>query len=231
MRNFNKLGITLMTFALSATLIACNNDTKSSEDKGNNVESATTDFKNIVNKYPKKIGFHKELNHWGIELDKGEKFEWTKDMSSNAADFAIVTKAEPFISAGLDVNKLGNGWLFKKAEEDTPDLLIRPYDVSDRNKFSSGSSDAMRVILKFKPEVLTKDDTHNIVTLGEGFEVRWAEEIGKTNADFMFRLNSTELVEAGLDLDKLEGTDWKVISEQVNGETIKVLDRMYMLEK
>lgn len=63
-------------------------------------------FNAIVKAYPDNKGSHKALRHWGFKLLTGEKFEWSKDMSANKADFAMVMLVDPLVKAGLDVTKL-----------------------------------------------------------------------------------------------------------------------------
>lgn len=65
-------------------------------------------------------------------------------MSANKADFAMVMLADPLVKAGLDVKKLDkNAWLYEPAAKDDkgndlPNRLIKPYNVSDKNKHQMG---------------------------------------------------------------------------------------------
>lgn len=172
-------------------------------------------FNKIVKAYPEKKGFHKALQHWGFKLPTGEKFEWTKNMGANKADFAMVMLADPFIEAGLDVNKLDKDeWIFKPAGKEDgnelPNLLIKPYNVSDKNQNSNGSEDAFRRILKENQNLVIydKDSRYFRLILGEGYEVQWAEELGLNDADVKFVLKAEPLIKAGLDINKIQGTGW-----------------------
>lgn len=132
-------------------------------------------FNEIVKAYPENKGFHSALQHWGFKLPTGEKFEWSKDMSANKADFAMVMLADPLIKAGLDVSKLNSDeWLYEPAVvengQQLPNLLIKPYNVSDRRQAASGSEDSMGRLLKADTSILKyhEDQEHYRLLLGEG---------------------------------------------------------------
>lgn len=172
-------------------------------------------FTSITKAYKEKIGFHKELSHWGLELPSGEKFEWSKDMSANKADFAMVMLADPLIKTGLDVKKLDeNEWLFNPAGKENgkeiPNLLIKPYNVGDKKQNSNGSDDAMRRLIRSNTKLLAYHEQmqHYRLSLGEGYEVQWTEKLGLNDADMSFVLKAEPLIKAGLDISKLEGSGW-----------------------
>lgn len=178
-------------------------------------DGALNAFNTIVKAYPNNKGFHKTLQHWGFSLPGGDKFEWTKDTSANKIDFAMVMEADPLIKAGLDVNKLDkNEWVYKPAEVEDgvqlPDRLVRPYNVSDKKETSSGSEDALRRILKQKPEIIKyhEDQHHYRLVLGDGFEVQWTDKLGLNAADMAFVIKADPLTKAGLDINKLSDTGW-----------------------
>lgn len=179
-------------------------------------DSALKAFNEIVKTYPDNKGFHEELQHWGFKLPTGEKFEWSRDMSANKADFALVMLADPLIKAGMDVNKLDkNEWLYEPAGKDEmgeelPNRLIKPYNVSDNKQTSNGAEDSMRRLLKANPSMIKyhKEQQHYRLILGEGNEVQWTEKLGINDADMIFVLKAEPLIKAGLDVSKLEGSGW-----------------------
>lgn len=197
-----------MIFVLSIAA-GCNRSSLSKDAEG-----GVKAFESIIKTYPDKIGFHKALEHWGFKLPTGEKFEWSRDMSANKADFAMVMLADPFIKAGLDVKQLNDEWIFKPAGkeegEEFPNLLIKPYNVSDKKSTASGSEESMRKLLQEDSKLIEyhKDLQHYRLKLGEGFEVQWTEKLGLNDADMIFILKAEPLVKAGLDVKKLEGSGW-----------------------
>jgi len=78
-------------------------------------KTAQDSFKQIVKLSRNTLGYHEALEHYGIDLGEGNKFEWAKDLSSNDKDIVFVLDPKIFISAGADVTNI-NGWVFAKVE-------------------------------------------------------------------------------------------------------------------
>lgn len=211
MKKTKKLITMLLSSVLVISLVGCSRAVTGSKE----ADDALNAFNNIVKAYPQNKGFHNAMQHWGFKLPTGEKFEWSKDMSANKADFAMVILADPLIKAGLDVNKLDkNEWLYKPAEkegnEQLPNRLVKFYNVSDKKEISNGSEDSMRRLLKVDTKIVKyhKEQHHYRLILGEGNEVQWTETLGLNNADMAFTLKTEPLVKAGLDVNKLAGSGW-----------------------
>lgn len=223
MKNTKKIIAIIASSLIVVSFIGCSR-TKTGNEEADN---ALTSFNEIVKAYPDNKGFHEALQHWGFKLPTGEKFEWSKDMSANKADFAMVMLADPLVEAGLDISKLdSNEWLYEAAGKDEmgvdlPNRLILPYNVSDEKQESNGSEDSMRRLLKADTESIKyhKDQKHYALKLGAGNEVQWTETLGINDADMIFVLNAEPLVNAGLDVTKLEGSGWvfKAASEDDMG--------------
>ena len=212
MKNSKKMVTILVFSALVVSLAGCSRTITGNQESDNALDA----FNEIVAAYPENKGFHKALQHWGFTLPSGEKFEWSKDMSANVADFAMVMLADPLVDAGLDVTKLDeNEWLYEPAGKDDmgeelPNRLIKPYNVSDKKQTSNGSEDSMRRLLKVDTNIVKyhEDQKHFALKLGEGNAVQWTEELGVNDEDMIFVLNAEPLIEAGLDVNKLEGSGW-----------------------
>lgn len=212
MRKRNKVGYLLVIAALAVSIAGCSRSATGSTEADNALKS----FNEIVKAYPENKGFHSALQHWGFKLPTGEKFEWSKDMSANKADLAMVLLADPLVEAGLDINKLDkNEWLYEPAGKDEngaelPNRLIKPYNISDKKQASSGSEDSMRRILKVDTSIIKyhEKQQHYGLKLGEGNEVQWTEKLGLNDADMIFVLKAEPLIKAGLDVNKLEGSGW-----------------------
>jgi hypothetical protein len=216
-----KIVTLLVSSAILVAFTGCSRPVTGNKEGDNALEA----FNKIVKAFPDKKGFHEKLKHWGFELPTGEKFEWSKDMSANKADFAMVMLADPLVEAGLDIKKLDeNEWLYEPAGKDDkgndlPNRLIKPYNVSDKKQASNGSEDSMRRLLKADTESIKyhKDAQHFGLSLGEGNQVQWTEKLGTNNADMIFVLKADPLVEAGLDVTKLEDSGW-VFKEASNDD-------------
>lgn len=211
MKKGKKIITLIVSSILIASFVGCSRTVTGSKDADNGLKA----FNEIVKAYPDNKGFHKELQHWGFRLPSGEKFEWSKDMSANKADFAMVILADPLIKAGLDVKKLDlSEWLYKPAEkeegQDLPNRLIKPYNISNKKENSNGSEDSMRRLLKIDPSIVKyhKEQQHYRLILGEGNEVQWTEKLGLNDADMIFVLKAEPFIKEGLDIKKLEGSGW-----------------------
>lgn len=202
----------LISAALVISITGCSRSATGRAEADNALKA----FNEIVKTYPERKGFHSALQHWGFELDAGEKFEWSKDMSANKADLAMVVLADPLVEAGLDISKLDkNEWLYEPAGKDDmgkelPNRLIKPYNVGDKKQASSGSEDSMRRIFKADSSIISyhEKQQHYGLKLGEGNEVQWTEKLGIKDGDMIFLLKAEPLVKAGLDITKLEGSGW-----------------------
>lgn len=207
-----KIVTLLVSSAILVAITGCSRPITGNKEADN----ALAAFNKIVKAYPDKKGFHEALKHWGFELPTGEKFEWSKDMSANQADFAMVMLADPLVEAGLDIKKLDeNEWLYEPAGKDDkgnnlPNRLIKPYNVSDKKQASNGSEDSMRRLLKADSDSVKyhKAEQHFGLSLGEGNQVQWTEKLGTNDADMIFVLKAEPLVDAGLDVNKLQDSGW-----------------------
>ncbi len=80
------------------------------------------------------IGYHEKLDHYGIDVGGGNKFEWAKDMSTNDKDIVFVLDPKLLVDAGANPAKV-TGWAFAKVEvKDASgktvevDKFLKPFD-------------------------------------------------------------------------------------------------------
>ncbi len=85
------------------------------ELKYNGEATPETSFDQIVDLYRGSIGYHEVLDHYGVDLSGGNKFEWAKDMSVNDKDIVFVLNPEIFIEAGVDPDQV-EGWAYALVE-------------------------------------------------------------------------------------------------------------------
>lgn len=72
-------------------------------------------FNQIVKLYRESIGYHEVLDHYGVDLGNGNKFEWAKDMKTNDKDIVFVVDPQVFIEAGVNPDKV-EGWAYKSVQ-------------------------------------------------------------------------------------------------------------------
>lgn len=81
------------------------------ELKYNKDATPQSSFDQIVNLYRGSIGYHDVLDHYGVDLGNGNKFEWAKDMGTNDKDIVFVVDPEIFIKAGVNPDEV-EGWTY-----------------------------------------------------------------------------------------------------------------------
>ncbi len=92
-------------------------------------------FNQIVKLKRESIGYHEDLDHYGIDLADGNKFEWAKDMAKNDKDMVFVVDPKQFIDAGVDPAKV-EGWVFGKVKVKDDkgktvevDKFLKPFNI------------------------------------------------------------------------------------------------------
>ncbi|SKB47750.1 hypothetical protein SAMN02745120_1689 [Acetoanaerobium noterae] len=92
-------------------------------------------YKKIVEKSRDSIGYHVALDHYGIDLENGNMFEWAKDISTNDKDIVFVLNPQMFIDAGVNPQEV-EGWVFAKVEtmdkdgkKIEVDKFLKPFDL------------------------------------------------------------------------------------------------------
>jgi hypothetical protein len=97
--------------------------------------SALASYEELVRLKRETIGYHAQLDHYGIDLGNGNKFEWAKDLSKNDKDVVFVLDPQIFINAGVNPSKV-TGWVFAKVEiKDTAgktvpvDKFLKPFNL------------------------------------------------------------------------------------------------------
>jgi len=209
-----KFGLILVTvIALSQVLAGCSRPITGNET----ADKALVAFNDIVKRNLDNKVYHEPMLHWGLALPTGDKLEWVKNTNKSTADIVMEMDVVPFIKAGLDAKKLDeNKYVVKPSSkinnQPVRDLLFHRFNVSDKNEMAQGSDDAMRRLLKQKPELVKFDQIENkfVLTLDGGFEVRWTESLGLNDTDFEFIIEAAPLIAAGVEPYKLKGSGWEL---------------------
>lgn len=126
-------------YVLDATTNRISMPFEFSQDEFNYSGDATAidTFRKIVETNRDIIGYHAQLDHYGISLGNGNMFEWAKDMSKNDKDIVFVLNPQPFIDAGVDPSNV-EGWVFGKVKVSDEngkmvevDKLLKPFNLSE----------------------------------------------------------------------------------------------------
>jgi hypothetical protein len=90
----------------------------------------------IVAQAPGLIGYHAQLNHFGVEIGQGNMLEWAKDLAANDKDMVFVLNPEPLVEAGVDPQAV-EGWAYAKVKVHVEgktaevDKFLKPFDLND----------------------------------------------------------------------------------------------------
>ncbi|KRQ86321.1 hypothetical protein ABG79_01833 [Caloramator mitchellensis] len=106
-----------------------NFDISENDIKSDQKDGAVT-FSSIIDKHRDLIGYHEELQHFGLTLKEGYKVEWAKDVDTNDKDLVLILNPGELKEMGVDVNKV-EGWTFTKMKEmdKEVELLLKPFDL------------------------------------------------------------------------------------------------------
>lgn len=99
--------------------------------------TAYTSFAQLVDHYRTAIGYHETLDHYGVDLGDGNKFEWAKDYTTNAKDIVFVLDPQVFIDAGVNPDQV-KGWVYADVQMKNSDgksitvkKFLKPFDLSN----------------------------------------------------------------------------------------------------
>jgi len=97
---------------------------------------ASAALAHIIEVRPDLIGYHKALDHYGIDLN-GAMFEWARDIKTNDKDIVFVVDPVIFQNAGTDPERV-EGWIYADVEimdktgaKKTVKKLLKPFDLAD----------------------------------------------------------------------------------------------------
>jgi hypothetical protein len=92
-------------------------------------------YEQIVKLKRSSIGYHGQLDHYGINLGNGNMFEWAKNLTTNDKDIVFVLNPDPLIAAGADPARI-EGWAFAKVTVDDAngkpiqvDKILKPFNL------------------------------------------------------------------------------------------------------
>ena len=93
-------------------------------------------YEQIVSLKRSAIGYHGQMDHYGIDLGNGNMFEWAKNLKTNDKDIVFILNPDPFIAAGLDPARI-DGWVFSKVTVDDAngkpvqvDKILKPFNLN-----------------------------------------------------------------------------------------------------
>ena len=160
-------------------------------------------FEAVLNALQAKVSTDGSIDGWSLNAPDGEaRFVWTKDFSKSTTDVMLELEAQPFIEAGLDMNKLPQ-------EMVSGDKIVLATDLGDDNITYVGEAsplDSYKKLVKHYRDSITYHTAldHYGVDLGNGNMFEWAKDMKTNDKDIVFVLNPQPFLDAGVDPTKLE---------------------------
>jgi hypothetical protein len=170
--------------------------------------------------------------------DGNVSFSWAADFALGAGDLADLDKdlvfrieEEPFVDAGLDVEKLPDSIKFWNSTlslgvnlEGTPEDAKKEFEFVIDGNVATGLA-LYEQILKFHRNRIGFHAAlgHYNIDLGSGNMFEWAKDMGTNDKDIVFVLNPAPFIAAGVDPNKIDGWVFtKVPVMDANGKAIEV---------
>jgi len=183
-------------------------------------------FKKLYEKNASEIKFDSNKQRFVFTSPSNENFEWSVNFKDNKNDIVFEVDANPFINAGLDINKLPD---YIKYEADK---LIFSFDISD-NEIKADQNDGIAtfnsIIDKHRDLIGYHEELEHFgLALKEGYKVEWAKDVDTNDKDLVFILSPAALRELGIDVNKVEG--WTFTKMKENDKEVELLLKPFDLK-
>jgi hypothetical protein len=162
-------------------------------------------FDAVLNVIPDSVKADEMNVGWSLSAPDGSaRFIWSKDYSKSPVhDVMIELDAQPFIDAGLDVNKLPDGMFFDSK-------IMVGADLGDEQLTYPGEATPLasyEKIVGLKRETIKYHAAlgHFGVDLQNGNVFEWAKDMSKTDKDIVFALDPKVFIDAGADPAAIKG--------------------------
>lgn len=184
-------------------------------------------FKEITTEYPELVSDTTATDHYyQLSADDATFLKVSNDYAlTGTYDVEIVTPAQPFVAAGLDINKLSQEY----SVEGENFILAADYGNGSGSK--SDLTDAFFESTNFDRSVLSYHAAldHYGISLNKG-KFEFAKDITKNDKDLVFVLAAQPIADMGVDVQNVEGWIFMTM-ENEDGSKTDVLLKPYDLSK
>ena len=182
-------------------------------------------FGDIIEKDPKLVTDNTLTDHYYyLTVDGETTLKISHDYElTGTDDIMIETPIKPFINAGLDVTKLGNGYIA------TDDMLYLTADYGNGSGMKDIVTDSLFESVKADRSVLSYHqalDHYGIKIAAGKFE--WAKDYTKNDKDIVFVIKAQPMKDIGVDVNNIVGWTFATIQEP-DGSNVDVLLKPYDL--
>lgn len=193
-------------------------------------KQSITSFETILNTIPDNVKEDEINGGWSLSAPDGSvRFIWAKDYSQSPLhDVMLELDAAPFVSAGLDTDKLPDNYSAYDG------MLMVGTKLGTEKTVNEGEATPLaayeQIVNKHRSFInYHMDMDHYGVKLGDDNMFEWAKNM-ETNTvknqnqdkDIVFALNPEPLIAAGVDPDKVEGWVYAPVSVMEGAKTLEV---------
>jgi hypothetical protein len=182
-------------------------------------------LKKIVDKYPELVTDVTAADgYYSLSADGETALLVSRDYKATGAeDILLETPLQPFIDAGLEPSKLGEGY---KAEGGTF-YLTADYGSSGK---ADDFTDALFKSVKAERSALSYHQTldHYGIGLGKG-KFEWAKDYTTNDKDIVFVIKAAPLKDLGVNVNNITGWTFATVQE-ADGTNVDVLLKAYNLD-
>ena len=172
-------------------------------------QAAVTSFSAMLDGLEFPPAADDEMGTWVLsDPDGNAAFWWRKSADDmRTYDAFICFDAEPFINAGLDVNKLPAG--MKEMLDDRGKIMVGKKLSKEELKYDGNITplSSFEQIVKLDRESVGYHSAldHYGITVADGSLFEWAKDMSKNDKDIVFVIDPKILTDAGVDPAKVEG--------------------------
>lgn len=193
-------------------------------------KQSITSFETILNTIPDNVKADEINGGWSLNAPDGSvRFIWARDYSQSPLhDVMLELDAAPFVSAGLDTDKLPDNYAAYDGMLMVGTKLGMEKPVYEREATPLAAYE--QIVNKHRSFInYHMDMDHYGVKLGGDNMFEWAKNM-ETNTvknqnqdkDIVFALNPEPLIAAGVDPEKVEGWVYAPVSVMEGAKTIEV---------
>lgn len=217
---------------LAVALSACSAGLNSLDVVG---KQSVASFEEVLKTIPDKVAADETNVGWALLApDNSVRFIWSEDYSKSPMhDVMLELDAQPFLSAGLDPEKLPDNYTLYESDQGGKLLMVGRKLGNDQLSYG-GSPTALaayeQLTNKYRDAINYHTSLdHYGVKLGDGNMFEWARDMStntydKSNQDkdIVFVLSPEPLVAAGVDPENVDGWKYAQVETEENGKKTQV---------
>jgi len=182
-------------------------------------------FEEIVNENPNLVNNNTKSDYYYLTVDGETTLKISRDYKlTGFDDIMIETPLKPFVDAGLDVSKLGDGY---KAVDN---MFYLTSDYGSGTGIKNTVTDSLFDSVSYDRSILTyhQELNHYGIKLTAG-KFEWAKDYTTNDKDIVFVIKVQPLKDFGVDVNHISGWTFTTMQD-TDGSNVDVLLKAYNLD-